>query len=63
MKSLKYYYYAYRNVKIYNEHVVNKILKDLKKVLNPREITIIGEFTNRGGIENKVTASHKSSPR
>lgn len=59
LKSFKYYLYSFRNVKIYNEHAVNKILQDLRKVLNPREITIVGEFTSRGGTTNKVTASHK----
>ena len=61
LKSLKYYLYAFRNVKIYNEHAVNKILEDLKKVLKPHEITVIGEFTSRGGIENKVIAHDKTS--
>jgi 7-cyano-7-deazaguanine reductase len=60
LKSLKYYLYAFRNVKIYNEHVVNKILEDLAKVLKPHEITIEGEFTSRGGIANRVIAHHKS---
>lgn len=59
LKSLKYYLYAFRSVKIYNEHVVNKILEDLVKVLGPHEITIEGQFTSRGGIKNKVTAHHK----
>lgn len=59
MKSLKYYLYAFRNVKIYNEHAVNKILEDLKKVLKPYEITVIAEFTSRGGIKNTVTACYK----
>ena len=57
LKSLKYYLYAFRNVKVYNEHAVNKILKDLKKVLDPEEITVEAEFTARGGIKNKVSAS------
>ena len=56
LKSLKYYLYSFRNVKIYNEHVVNKILQDLKKVLIPKNIKIVAEFTSRGGIKNKVTA-------
>ena len=58
MKALKYYLYSYRNVKIYNEHVVNKILEDLVKVLNPFQLTVVGEFTSRGGIKNNVTAHH-----
>ncbi len=60
LKSLKYYLYAYRNVKIYNEHAVNKILIDLKKVLKPYAISIEARFTTRGGIVNKVSASYQS---
>ena len=60
LKSLKYYLFAYRNVKIYNEHVVNKVLEDLKKVLSPYEIHVCGEFTSRGGIKNKVSAQYKA---
>jgi 7-cyano-7-deazaguanine reductase len=60
LKSLKYYLYAFRNVKVYNEHVVNKILNDLTAALKPYEIEIIAEFTNRGGMKNTVTASQKS---
>lgn len=60
LKSLKYYLYSFRNVKIYNEHVVNKILGDLKKVLKPQKIIIEAQFTNRGGIKNKVSVSYFS---
>ena len=60
LKSLKYYLYAYRNVKVYNEHAINKILDDLKNVLIPRQVTVIGEFTSRGGIKNRVVATHPS---
>lgn len=59
LKSLKYYLYSFRQVKIYNEHVVNKILEDLVKVLKPHELTVTGEFTSRGGIKNKATACYK----
>jgi len=59
LKSLKYYLYSFRQVKIFNEHVVNKVLEDLVKTLKPRRMEIIGEFTSRGGIANKVTASYK----
>ncbi|MCM8819779.1 MAG: preQ(1) synthase [Candidatus Omnitrophica bacterium] len=56
LKSFKYYLYAYRNVKIYNEHAVNKILQDLVSILKPHKLTVIGEFTTRGGIKNRVIA-------
>lgn len=59
LKSLKYYLYSFRQVKIFNEHVVNKILEDLVRVLKPRHMEITGEFTSRGGITNKVTATYK----
>jgi len=61
LKSLKYYLYAFRGVKIYNEHAANKILGDLVKVLKPRALTVTAEFTVRGGMANKVTASYKAS--
>ncbi len=60
LKSLKYYLYAYRNVKIYNEHVVNKVLEDLKKVLAPWQLTVTAQFTSRGGIANTVEASYSA---
>lgn len=59
LKSLKYYLYCFRQVKAFNEHIINKILEDLVKVLKPRQMEIVGEFTVRGGITNKVTASYK----
>jgi 7-cyano-7-deazaguanine reductase len=58
LKSLKYYLLQYRNVGIFYEHVVNRILEDLKSVLNPKSIKITGEFTSRGGIDATVTASY-----
>ncbi|MBD3246556.1 MAG: NADPH-dependent 7-cyano-7-deazaguanine reductase QueF [Candidatus Omnitrophica bacterium] len=56
LKAFKYYLLAYRQVRIYNEHAVNKILEDVNAILNPRELEVIGEFTSRGGIKNRVTA-------
>ncbi|UCC96225.1 MAG: 7-cyano-7-deazaguanine reductase, partial [Candidatus Omnitrophota bacterium] len=55
-----YYLYAFRNVKVYNDHVVNKILEDLKRTLNPYEIAVAGEFSTRGGIGNRVSAHYKA---
>jgi 7-cyano-7-deazaguanine reductase len=57
LKSLKYYLMQYRNVGIFYEHVVNKILDDLSGVLSPARITVVGEFTSRGGISTTVTAT------
>ena len=56
LKSLKYYLLQYRNVGIFYEHVVNRILDDLVAVLKPKHIEIIGEFTSRGGITTRARA-------
>jgi 7-cyano-7-deazaguanine reductase len=58
MKSLKLYYLAYRNKGIFYEGVVNTILDDLVAVLDPKRMTIIGEFAPRGGTAGIVTATH-----
>ena len=58
LKSLKFYLLQYRNVGIFYEHLVNRILDDLVKVLKPAGMEIEGDFTARGGITTKVTAAY-----
>ncbi len=58
LKSLKMYTLAYRSLGIFYENVVNRILKDLVAATNPISATVTGEFTPRGGIYSKVTASY-----
>src|SRR6266566_49845 len=48
MKSLKLYYFAFRNKGIFYEAVTNQILDDLVEKLKPRKMTVIGEFAIRG---------------
>ena len=57
LKSLKLYWMAYRNLGIFQENVVNRILADCVKACNPYEMTVTGEFTPRGGVYSKITAS------
>ncbi|MCK5542223.1 MAG: NADPH-dependent 7-cyano-7-deazaguanine reductase QueF [Desulfobacterales bacterium] len=59
LKSLKFYLLQYRNVGIFYEHVVNRILDDLVEVVNPLKMEVIGEFTPRGGISSKASASYE----
>jgi 7-cyano-7-deazaguanine reductase len=59
LKSLKYYLLQYRNVGIFYEHVVNRILDDLKSVLEPKRMEIIGNFTARGGITSRVNVVYE----
>lgn len=49
-KSLKLYLFSFRNHGDFHEDVVNIIMKDLIKLLEPKYIEVIGEFTPRGGI-------------
>jgi 7-cyano-7-deazaguanine reductase len=56
LKSLKFYLLQYRNVGIFYEHVVNRILEDLVAVLTPKYMEITADFTARGGMTTKVTA-------
>jgi 7-cyano-7-deazaguanine reductase len=61
MKSLKLYFFAYRNKGIFYEAVVNTILDDLVNALAPRRMTVIGQFAVRGGTAGTVTAEHDAS--
>ena len=61
LKSLKYYLLQYRNVGMFYEHVVNKILDDLVQVLKPLRMEVGGEFTPRGGIISFATAVYEKS--
>jgi 7-cyano-7-deazaguanine reductase len=56
LKSLKTYILAYRNLGIFYENVVNRVLRDVVKAVDPIRATVIGEFTPRGGLQSKVTA-------
>jgi 7-cyano-7-deazaguanine reductase len=57
LKSLKMYWLEYRNLGIFQENVVNRFLGDVVKATNPISATVIGEFTPRGGVYSKITAS------
>ena len=61
LKSLKMYGLAYRNLGIFYENVVNRFLRDIVAAVKPVRATVIGEFTPRGGLESKVTASWSKS--
>jgi 7-cyano-7-deazaguanine reductase len=61
LKSLKYYMIEFRNRGIYYENVTNQILDDLVAALEPRRMTVIGDFSVRGGIKTVVTAEYNGS--
>lgn len=50
LRSLKYYFLSYRNVGIYQEHAVNRILEDLVHCCKPKWMEVIADYNIRGGI-------------
>lgn len=57
LKSLKLYTLAYRNLGIFYENVVNRFLRDVVRAVKPISASVTGEFTPRGGLHSKVTAT------
>ncbi|OGS02827.1 MAG: NADPH-dependent 7-cyano-7-deazaguanine reductase QueF [Elusimicrobia bacterium RIFCSPLOWO2_12_FULL_59_9] len=58
LKSLKYYQLAYRDIGIFYENAVNRILDDIVRTVRPIWAEIKGEFNLRGGMRSIVTARY-----
>jgi 7-cyano-7-deazaguanine reductase len=58
LKSLKEYVTAFRNLGIFYENAVNRILQDLVAACKPVSMRVKGEFTPRGGIQSRVEARY-----
>lgn len=58
LKSLKEYFLSYRNVGIFYENAVNKILKDVVRACSPERCVVRGEFNARGGMKTTVEAAY-----
>lgn len=56
LKALKMYLLAYRNLGIFYENAVNRILRDIVKATRPEWCVVKGEFTPRGGLTTTVEA-------
>ena len=61
LKSLKFYLLQFRNVGMFYEHVVNKILDDFVEVVKPIRAEVIGEFTPRGSISSRASAVYEKA--
>jgi 7-cyano-7-deazaguanine reductase len=59
LKSLKLYINKYRDQGVFHEDVVNIIMDDLVKLLDPFEIDVTGDFNVRGNIKTVIRANHK----
>ena len=58
LKSYKMYLLEYRNLGIFQENVVNRMLQDVVKAAKPWNATVFGDFMPRGGVHTKVTADY-----
>lgn len=58
LKSLKYYLLGYRNMGIFYENAVNRILDDVAKAVKPLRAVVTGSFTSRGGMRSTIVARH-----
>ncbi len=66
LKSLKLYFWSFRDEGHFHEAVTNRILDDLVKAVRPRRMHVEGDFYVRGGIHTVVRVEHVargSAPR
>src|SRR5438132_13924861 len=60
LKSLKGYFLAYRNLGIFYENVVNRVLRDIVKTCRPVSAKVTGEFSTRGGMRSAIESEYPS---
>jgi 7-cyano-7-deazaguanine reductase len=59
LKSLKMYFWSYRNEGAFHEKVTNTILDDLVKAARPRFVRMTARWYVRGGIHTHVIVEHR----
>ena len=59
LKSLKLYFWSYRDVGAFHEKVTNDIVDDIVRATDPRFIRITAKWNVRGGIWTNVVAEHR----
>ena len=63
LKSLKNYILSFRNLGIFNENAVNRVLEDVVRACRPVRAVVTGEFNPRGGIKTIIAARHPRGRR
>ena len=58
LKSLKMYIHAYRNIGIFYENAVNRILHDIATACRPVWARVTGTFAARGGLRSVIEARY-----
>ena len=59
LKSLKLYFWSYRNEGAFHEKVTNDVLSDIVRAIDPRFIRVTAKWYVRGGIYTTVVAEHR----
>ena len=62
LKSLKLYFWSYREAGVFFEDVTNRILNDLVSACQPKWLRVTAYFNVRGGIATTVVAEHGKRP-
>ncbi|MCH7881657.1 MAG: NADPH-dependent 7-cyano-7-deazaguanine reductase QueF [Proteobacteria bacterium] len=60
LKSLKLYFWSYRDEGAFHEAVTNQILSDLVAAISPRFMRVSGDFNVRGGVYTQIVAEHRA---
>jgi 7-cyano-7-deazaguanine reductase len=60
LKSLKLYFWSYRDQGAFHEAVTNSILSDLVEAISPRFMRISADFNVRGGVYTQIIAEHRA---
>jgi 7-cyano-7-deazaguanine reductase len=58
LRSFKYYLLSYRNVGIYQEHAVNRILDDLVRCARPKWMKVTADYRIRGGVHTVASREY-----
>jgi len=61
LRSFKYYLLTYRNVGIFYEHLVNRVLDDLVRAVKPRKMLIEADYKVRGGLKTRAVATFEAA--
>jgi len=61
LRSLKYYLHSYRNVGIWYEHAVHRILEDFVRCVKPKKLTVLLDYNVRGGLKSLARAEYDAA--
>jgi 7-cyano-7-deazaguanine reductase len=61
LKSLKLYYWSFRDKGAFHEAVTNEVVGVLTRLLQPRFLRLTARFNVRGGLYTTVAAEHRAA--